>query len=522
MLVSVVKNGGVFKDKEGRSDIIDNPTFEALIGKTIEQPVGKGDPAVYNNWEELTPFLEEQFKIAKADWEVKLKTYPLKEFLRSVETSFNSEISEEDVYKNHIDLVKKSDGTFLTLVKTEKGSSTKVNFQSDKDVKDYIRDVYEIQRRLQTEKDAAKVRENNAKSKETSKKPENEPDIKSINDIKTLGLKLINELGYTFEKIVAWLMDKLLNKKLTEQEKAIDSKEAITSLAEGMFRKEFGGDEKNVDLEGESFKAKVLEMDKSGKYKNVTLLVNDLKNSFRDDGLDFDFSLLVKKTKSILASKTEAKEESTTKEEDKDKTAEAKADNEADQKVIDEAEEQANETEDETIQEKFSVLEPELWENIQNFTSLEELENMAKEFSAAGEWKKSLAMCMEVIALGNIETAVNWTAPQIIDWFDKYIKSDESNNANIEDVESEEVEQSEFDLKEVLNSPNSKHFKNSVIKLIRKYEDSKELRNAFITALKSDLAVGKQSKRMKNITPEDFHSMMAKTKRNIEEADKNK
>jgi len=530
MFVATIKNGGVFEDEKGRSDILGNPKFTDLVGKSIEIINDKGESAhvVYKTIELLTPFLKDQFENAKANWEVKLKTYPLKQFLRIVETSFKSEISEEDVFKDNIDLVKKSDGTFLTLVKKEKNSSTKVNFESDQDVKDYIKGVYEIQRRLQTEEAATKVRENN-----DSKEEENtdEPDIKSINEIRTLGLKLINDLGYTFEKIVTWLMSKLLNKKLEEQDKAITSKDSITALAEGMFRREFGKDEKNVNLESEEFKAKVLEMEKSGKYKSTTLLINDLKNSFRDDGFDFDFSLLVKKVKSIileanssLSNKSSALEKdkektADTKEEDTDKTTEDNVEEtDAENAEEETTEAKVEEEEDIKIQEKFSTSEPELWKKIQNFKSLEELQNMAIEFSEAGNWQKALSMCTEVIALGKIETAKNWTAEQTFDWFDKFVKRDETNQ--VEDVDHEEIKDSKFDFTEILNSPNKKHFGNSLIKLIKQHNDSADFRNDLLKALKSDLAKGKQTKRMKNLPPQDYHAMISRNVKIVKDTEK--
>ena len=154
--LSIIKNFGVKKD------IIDNPNYEPFFGKEHK----------FTTREALEKDMTEHFDEWAIEYKNSLTQYPLKEFLRAVDTAYFGEISFKDFVEEAKKFMVKPDGKVLMLF--DKNSKVETRFPSVQDLEDYILGIYKINKNAEGDKAAQTKVQKDEPESGTKNKPKEE------------------------------------------------------------------------------------------------------------------------------------------------------------------------------------------------------------------------------------------------------------------------------------------------------------------------------------------------------------
>lgn len=307
------------------------------------------------------------------------------------------------------------------------------------------------------------VEENNQESKtiETESSA-----INSLNDIKPVGLKLMEE-GGSKQDLLKWGQDNLLNRQMKEQdENAIfKSADAVDTFMKGMFSdffKEETPEETKNKKTVDDLKAFIIAASKEegATYIKVCKLAKDYLNENdikikKDESTMFD---LVRENAAELH-KTHLEKQSATREESQEKIF---------------------------VPEKLSETNTTVWDKVKDFKTLGEIYAIALELCDAGDWQQALNITTELIKSGNIESTDNWTDDMITQWFDINVLKKEVVKAEAPIVK--EVENLDDNFKALQNANGGKSFRNCLIQILSNEEDTPELRKKIVNTIKGSKA----------------------------------
>lgn len=519
-------------------------------------------------------------EVEENDKQNAIHTYDQQNMAILCQAAFENSVSEEDFIKEHIDLILKPDGTFRTLENKDNGYKVEIKNKGDfeKYVHDIYEKVSKEDTTLETQKENGTVSvekkeesevtdrritvlksafESKLKSHEDVRSlfddpfiqdllengvvidAHSDPDHKEttieyfeagnskklkeylkayhakVNDIKYTkpdkfedgdvrvytfpqlkeeGDKLV-KAGKTREEMIAWASKNVLKRQLEDQpdEKSVYQEEQIIpNMVDAMFG--FGEKKQNEALMSEE----------AGK--------DAIDKMLKDEKMEL--MQIIKATRDIYKKMNQPK---SLKDVHTEIIARAKAECPEKYKLHQERVKKVGETKQTFIQEKFSQIHPEDWKKLKDIVMLDDLFNACVSYKDKDDWRVGLALALEVIPLGKIPSAKDWTVEQITEWYNTKVLSDPTTpvEEKKEEPKKEEptVEVPEH-LNEVMNASSPKSFKRALDETVKNHEDTQEARKNMINAIK--FGTGKHTKKISKMPEKDIHDMINAAKTRVE------
>jgi hypothetical protein len=553
LLATIIENGGILVDAQGHPEIL------GLVGKKIQNGE-KNIPLTFGKKEALLSWIKTIFdevskKIVaketpkeedKKEITVVENNTSLKNMLLLAETAFKNSVPQVDFIKANIDLVKGENNTWKTMTDPadDKGSKTTVKITSEQSFKDWVAEQYIAQEKIKA----------------------NIPLVNSMKELKTKGHELLSK-GTDDATFISWLYTNLFKRKLKEQQVGGEytTLDAIINFANKTFGKKLPipadkevKSEKETKVVGEQpvagSKLTVEQVHeivaKHSKEANVAFinLVKELRELYGRNGIVLERKGEVTVGEQVIniadeiikVSNPEMFKERKERKilQDAARKASPEIEFEADKKaevttettvVEDVVETPADEIVPETIDAEHQVFEkidiqsvdPSLWETIKNFKTMDEVYNMAVEMNTATPSKFNEALSMCLIIMPTLEgESKDWTPEQITMWFNKTIlpandtvETSEEEEAKAEEVVDAIVIPDDPDYKTLQSAKDGKALKRSISAILQKQEDSKELRNLILTAIKT--GNGSHTRQVGKMPDKEIHSMINNVKEKI-------
>lgn len=286
--------------------------------------------------------------------------------------------------------------------------------------------------------------------------------ITSFNDVQKPAQVLINS-GITHADFLNWGYEVFLNRKMKEQsENAVfTEKDKIETLMRGMFSEFFGtsaqAEESGItNLTVEELKEVIISKAKEEDI-SYTGLCKEVNTLCEDNNIDLKtgerLTMVRENAPDVYGKHLEQVN---------------KAYNEAKEKVL--------------VLEKVSKSNPTVWDKVKGFTTLSEIYSTSTELCDAGEWQQAYNMAIELIEGGTITDAEGWTNEQITEWFDRMILKKEI--AVETEIVVEEVEHLDDNFRALSQANGGKAFRNAIVNILSKNDDTTELRNSIISTIR--------------------------------------
>ncbi len=568
----------ILKDTEKSLEEKQTLCAEHLSGKTVKWDPFEME--LYTDNHVFDYVIKKIIEVEENDKQNAIHTYDQKNMAILCQAAFENSVSEEDFIKEHIDLILKPDGTFRTLENEDNGY--KVEIKNKGDFEKYVHDIYEKLSKedttLETQKENGSVSvEKKEESESTDRritilKSGFEEKLKAFDDIRNLfddsfiqdilengvvidahsdpdhkdttveyfepkskklkdylkamyaklhaveytkpdtfddgdvrvysfsqlqeeGNKLV-KAGKTKEEMVDWVTKNILNRRLEDQsdDKAMyQDANVIPNMVDALF----GFAEKKETEPLMSEEAGKDAIDKMLKDEKMSLMqvIKAAKDVYNKMGEPKKLSEIHKEimalAETVCPEKYKAHKERVAKVGEKKQTF---------------------------VQEKFSQIHPEEWEKLKETTSLDDLFNACVSYKDKDDWRVGLALALEVMPLGKIESAKDWTVEQITEWYNSKVLSDPT--APVEEKKKEEPKKETEDVKvpehlnEVMNASSPKSFKRALDEVVKNHEDTQEARKNMINAIK--FGTGKHTRKISKMPEKDIHDMINAAKTRVE------
>ena len=240
----------------------------------------------------------------------------------------------------------------------------------------------------------------------------------------------------------------------------------------------------------------------------------DLKAIIADDNMDKIRSIFAKAITDLNPPSEKTKENNSKESEEKSQTTESKESSKDSMNKIVEKDTDLDEK-DIILTEKFSTSLPAAWKKVKQFTTLEQLKSSVKFISDKKDWKTALSMVLEVIENGNILETKEWNEADAIEFINNVVEIKESSPAAKKSTESATISSGGNEFKELGNINDKGKFKRALREIVGKNEDTEEIRNKLITAIK--VGKGVYVRKLPRKDDNALNAMLSKAYKDIEE-----
>jgi hypothetical protein len=197
-IVLSIKNGGTVED------VMELPSCILLKNTEIKDPWANGN--IKLNEDNYKKYITKRYEELKMEYKNSLEDYPVKDIISLASISYDEGKTVDEFVKENLDLIQKSDGTFLPIKGkvTDESGEVEIRIKSQEDFKKYIQSLYDLK---------GKLKEN----EETERKDNEEiiyevSSIKSFLDLEETIKKMVIEKKVILPDLQKWAKENVLGK----------------------------------------------------------------------------------------------------------------------------------------------------------------------------------------------------------------------------------------------------------------------------------------------------------------------